>query len=272
MKNVNEQIENIKNELLDEINDEFEELTEEISEHIETKNSIKKGEKKHKSKTTLTLFTVACSLFILCISLLIASIAIKGNAAKEAYDTAKNSADNQAYNDTKSKIIDAGKDRYKVTNDVSITIGEIKSKGDLSVLEFSDVHYYTSGTDSLFKQDVCYKISGTAKYLVNMRLSEIIVDQERKYVLIRIPEPVFSENIDYETERFYVEDSIFKSISDGAKISQDVEKNAYPELQRKLRSNTKYFEYAKINAKETLIEEVKKYNPNLEIEVEVEFF
>ena len=206
----------------------------------------------------------------LCIILLVASFVIKVKATDHAYDDTKTQIDTATHETIKNQIIAVGEERYHTSNEFSITIDSIKTQSLLTVLEVKDVYYYIGSKNK--KSEAWYKFNGIGEYAVNMNFAEIIVDEERKLIYIKIPEPILKDDIKIETQEYYFEKHLFDSVADGVEIAREAELEARDELEKSIKNNLDYYEYAKRAAKEQIIELVKKFNPDIEIKVEVEFF
>lgn len=267
MSEIKDKLKNIADDVVEEAKEELEELQEEIEEAIENGEDIKTPKKK---KTTLMMIATVVALFVLCVILLIASFVIKVKATDRAYDDTKTQIDTVTHETIKNQIIAVGEERYHTSNELSISIDSIKTQSLLTVLEVKDVYYYTGSENK--KSEAWYKFTGIGEYAINMNLAEIIVDEERNIVYIKIPEPILKDGIKIKSEEYHFEKYLFESVADGVEIAYEAELEARKELEKSIKGNLDYYEYAKRAAKENIIELVKNFNPDIEIKVEVEFF
>ena len=251
-----------------------EEIGRDIKKDIVDVFSDSKKQKKSATakKATLYMIFTAIILFIICTVLLITSLTIKTQAVKAAYADSKISASEKSYKKMEKKIFDIGEERYHTSNSVNINIGPLKEQSLLRILEVKDTHFYKSTTDKKTKSKAWYKVIGTGIFSVNMNLSEIITDEERNYILIKIPEPILQDNLEIEIERLHFESGLFEGIDKGIEIVQSAEKQGRAEIKEKLCANQEFFNCAKISAKEILIDIAKESNPDIDVTVEVEFF
>lgn len=268
MADIKNIIKNIADDVIEDAKEEIDELQEEIEEAIENDEEFKVPKKK---KTTLVMIATVIALFILCVILLIASFVIKKNAASNAYVDAKAQSDSATHDVIKDKIIAAGEERYHTSNELSITIEAIKKQGLLNVLEVKDIYYYI-GSENNKKSEAWYKFIGTAQYVVNMNFAEIIVDETRNHIFIRVPKPILQNGISIKTEQYHFEKHFFESVADGVEIAREAELKGREELENSIKNNSKHYEYAESAAKEKIIELAKDFNPHIEVKVEVEFF
>ncbi len=197
--------------------------------------------------------------------------------------------------DVKGKFYDLAyefaESTYHVSNQATITIDDVQEISKLEVLQVRDVTYITNSDeesavlknilDSLkdkIKGDyVCWlKVPGTAVFTVDMTLSEFIVDYERAYILIRIPNPDISEfTIDYkDVEVLWSEDEgLFDhSVSVGVETAQSMLQDAESKLWNEMLSNQRFYQSAR-NAAETILTNlVKEFNADVEdLTVVIEF-
>ena len=268
MADIKNIIKNIADDVIEDAKEEIDELQEEIEEAIENDEELKDPKKK---KTTLVMIATVIALFILCLILLITSFVIKKNAALDAYDIAKAQSDSATHDVIKDKIIAAGEERYHTSNEISITIEGIKKQHLFEVLEVKDIYYYI-GSENNKKSEAWYKFIGTAQYVVNMDLAEIIVDEARSYILIRVPKPILKNGISIKTEQYHFEDHLFVNVADGVEIAREAELEGREELEKSLKGNADNYKYAENAAEESIIDLAKSVNPHIDVKVEVEFF
>ena len=120
------------------------------------------------------------------------------------------------------------------------------------------------------------EVPGYGVFTVDLQSAEFIIDNERGYVLIRLPYPELSEfTIDYENvEVLNFEDSgIFKN---SAKVGEDLARkqlqSAELTMRQSVNSNQKYYQAAENDATNILLNLVKQLNPQIEnLVVDVEF-
>lgn len=228
----------------------------------------------HKKKPTFLIMGItAFCLLVLCSCLLVATINIKTNAVKDSYNTAKNEASEDAYKKTADKIISIGEERYHIHNGVNITIESISVEPKLEVLDVEDVSYQIFDDETkLTKSTAWYRFSGKGTYTVNMELSEIIVDEERNYILIRVPKPVLNDFKITNREMLLFKEKGWETISDGYNLARTAEAQAFEEIRQSISSNQDFYQAALHSAETILKNLARQSNPELDIDVDVEFF
>lgn len=270
-------IKDIAKDIISDVKEEIEEVVEEIQEDDDveeiTDDKIDNDKKhlKKKNKKTLIMALIAILLFILCIFLIVVTFTIRTQSLNSAYNSTKEEAESSAYENTGKMIFAIGEKRYHTSNDVTIYIDGIKARFDQNILTVLEWDYYIHEGNSDVKSKAWYKITRDGTFVVNMNLAEIITDAERKYILIRVPEPTLQMgNISVETYNF--EGNIFEGLGDGVSLAQNVTAESGEKIREKIAGNQDYFIYAKNLAQSQLIQLAKDCNPNLDVEVAVEFF
>ena len=137
-------------------------------------------------------------------------------------------------------------------------------------MRVSDIEY-------VFHEDnkeIWTAVRGHGVYTVDLTVSEFIVDNERQYVLARIPSPrLNTAGLDYEYENFLFSKGIFNgNTSEGVELARQDLKIAQNKLQVKLLTTQMYYERAENSAIGLIEKMVKNFNPELpSLVVEVEF-
>ena len=207
------------------------------------------------------------------------------------YQSVKKEVVNNVYDEFYQKAYDISEEQHHVSNRVSITLGSLKEQTKMEVLKISQVEYITpkddessvidnilSSISTIFKDDVIswLEVPGYGVFTVDLRSSESIIDNERGYVLLRIPSPKLSEfSIDYKNvEILNFEDTgLFKnSAKIGVDTAQKQLQSAELTMRQNASSNQKYYRAAKESAEKILSNLVKQLNPQIEnLTVDVEF-
>jgi frataxin-like iron-binding protein CyaY len=246
---------------------------------------------KHNNRrmTNIVLICAITALLCLCGYFVESSLVIGTNATKTSYTTTKDEVSSKIYQDFYDSSYKAAEAAHHVSNDVSISIGSLREEQKLEVLKVSEVTYEQSKDEDRtwieeiidnFSKDakVLYEIPGVGVFTVNLKSGEIVIDNERQYVLIRIPSPELSEfTIDYENvELLYFEKegafSYEKSAKAGIDNAREHLQNAELTLRQKITSNQEFYKSARNSAVNIITKLVKQLNPQLEnLIVEVEF-
>ncbi len=226
---------------------------------------------------------VGCSVY--------AYISIK-NGTASAYQDAVESAATAAYDSIYNTAYEAAEEAHHVSNEVVITIEDVQQISKLEVLQVSNTAYITPEDDEadilqsivnkvagFFIADTItwLKVPGTAVFTVDLSAAEFIVDSERNYVLIRIPNPEISEfTIDYASvEMLYFKDGGLlkdKTAKVGVEKAREYLQDAELELRSDITGNQRFYQSAR-NAAETILTNlVKEFNADVEdLTVVIEF-
>ena len=134
----------------------------------------------------------------------------------------------------------------------------------------SDIEYvFREGNTKIWTS-----VKGHGTYTVDLSLAEFLVDQDRQYVLVRVPSPKLSTaGLDYEYENYLFEDGVFNgSTKEGFGLAREDLRKAQNQLQIKLASTQSYYESAQNSANEIIENLVKNFNPEAtELVVAVDF-
>jgi hypothetical protein len=241
-----------------------------------------------------TVFLAVVSVILLAVSfyLLMDMITIAAVSASNNYEPAKNAASEAAYDAFYQQSYKASEKAHHVSNRVAITIGTLKEKSDLEVLNVSAVQYITpeeeaqkniianvlqSLKDKVVGDPISWlEVPGNGIFTVELTSAEFIIDDDRQYVLIRVPSPTMQNfSLDYENVHilYFEEGGAFnRSDKVGANIAQEQLATAFQTMQSEIQSNQEYYNLAKENAINLLTALVKQLNPSLNnLKVEVEF-
>ncbi len=236
---------------------------------------------------------VCCLLMIGCaVYLILDSIDVGARAAQDRYHEVKDTVSADVYDSFYQSSFDLSEQQHHVSNEISITIGSLRDQARLEVLRISEVEYVTpdeeekniietikSTLSGLFFGNVVswLEVPGYGVFTVDLMSGEFIIDNERQYVLIRIPNPELSEfTIDYaNVELLNFEDSgLFKN---SAKVGEDLARaqlqSAELSMRQKTNANQEFYQSARNSAIIILTNLVKQLNPALpNLTVQVEFF
>ena len=242
---------------------------------LESKREKQAGRTKQKS---WGLFIIVIVVVCLAgIAVFARSLKDGSNTMSQAYETAKS----QTMNDLKERFYSLGfargEENYHVSNVATISIESIKETSQLEVLQVSDIEFVISDeTTNDEGITAVLEVPGTGIYTVNLEQAEYVVDKERCYVLVRVPEPELTEcKIDYGG----VNKLLFKNnmFNDSVKVGEDEARRmlseAYLLIKKEFASNPRYYSSARDSAENLIINMVKELNPNVDsLIVEVEFY
>ncbi len=164
-------------------------------------------------------------VILVIVIMAVAFISIGSGAAMSAYTAKKDEVSQETYDMFYGKIYDAAESAHHVSNDVTISIGSLQEENRLEVLKVSDVVYEITENEQsgsaignilsgIFNRtvDSWLKVPGSGVYTVDMETAEFIIDNDHRYVLVRMMEPELSEfSIDYGNveELYFKDNSIF---------------------------------------------------------------
>lgn len=223
-------------------------------------------------------------LVIAGVLMLICAAAIGGKALESSYQTAKAAAENEVY----QTYYDWGYQNYRVTNEAKIQLDSLKQESKLEVLKVRDMVYQLEEKEGneawwdavigIFTKapTVWLEVPGEGVFTVDMKQSEFIVDEERQYVLIRVPDLELSNfRIVYDdTKTLYYQDGgwMHNAVGDGIDEVKSQAEAAQNQLMVNIQSNQQFYKAAKDATKRILTDWVKQLNPELpDLVVEVEF-
>lgn len=227
---------------------------------------------------TVTLTLVLLCLLSACLLTIRFSItngiAVARDSFSETYDRTKNSTYSQFY-DSAYELSEA---ENHVSNDTLITLSSIKEAKDLEVLCVYDTLYDVLETKE--KTTSWLKVAGSGTYTVNLNAAEFIVDNERAYVLVRVPKPELkSKDVKLDNEKmdkiYFKENgfSLASSGKDGFALGIEQHARAQQLLEDDFKSNDQYLNWAEESTIRTIQTLIKSLNRDVEnLQVEVEFY
>ena len=231
-------------------------------------------EKKHGKKATILLMVSIVFLLVISGVLWRSTISSGVKSAIRNYSYAKEEKRAEAKEYAYNKAYEFAIKNNQATNEVYISTQEIKETANLQVLAVLEREVVTQTEEE--KNDITYWIlyEGKGIYTVNLQISEFIIDQERHYVLARIPKP--------ELEIYYGKEEIKlntkKGLGDGSdKKGSDMLRGARERAQQtireKIETNKEYSVKAEAEAKTQIEKLIKLFNSSVEdLKVDVKFY
>lgn len=196
---------------------------------------------------------------------------------RRGYQNAKNETVDKIRKEAYDTVYGQTENAYHVSNSVEISLSGIREKADLEVLQVEASYLYiTDEEDKERGQTIWFRIPGTGSFTVDMRMAEFIIDNERRYVLVRLPEPAITVfNEDYE----HIEKLLFKdgwisngSIKEGEEIARKMLTQAHVRMLKRFEMTQAYYSAAKDSAVRLVTNAIKALNPGIPgITVEVVF-
>lgn len=164
----------------------------------------------------------------------------------------------------------------KVENKVTISLESLKMENALEVLRVQDVQFIIEDKEDNDENITSWlKVPGSGVYTVDLTAAEFIIDNERKFVLVRIPKPELNYcEIDDNSVKplFFKNDIMDDSYSEGEQLANKQLQEGSDQIKKSIGSNATYYQMAKKLAKQMITSLVKGLNGNIEgLTVEVEF-
>lgn len=251
----------------------------------------KKSGRLSRQNFTLGALGISAVLLCLCVYLILDTITLGAGAAIDSFGPAKDEAANEVYQIFYDQSFKVAEEAHHVSNNASISIGNLHEVQKLEVLKVSDVSYETPNPEDqgwfadfvesivgILDADMVswLEVPGSGVFTVNLQASEFIIDEERQYVLIRVPNPELAEfTIDYENVELllFEKGGAFKnSAKYGADLAVEQLQNAELTMMQNVNDNQTFHQKAKDATINMLVNLVKQLNPQLpDLVVEVEF-
>lgn len=261
-----------------------------VNEH-QNKSKKKKSEGLSRKQFILGALAISALLLCFCVYMILDTFTIGTGAAMDSFSTAKDEAAEEVYQFFYDKSYYAAEKAHHVSNNVSISIGDLKEEQKLEVLKVSDVAYETpdpkdqnwfegliASITGMFDAEVVswLEVPGNGIFTVNLQAGEFIIDEERQYVLIRIPSPELTEfAIDYENVELllFEEGGAFKnSAKYGVDKAVEQLQSAELAMMQNVNNNQEFYKRARESTEKMLVNLVKQLNPQLlDLRVEIEF-
>lgn len=245
--------------------------TESIDKKLERKSERKKAEsKKTKNMVIMCAFAISVICVIFCIYYWSKAISVSMAAAAEVYGSVKDARVEKLRQEYRDAGYVKGEKENHTSNRVAIKIDSVKETAKLEVMLVSDVVYIINDDQN----HVWTKATGTGVYTVNLAAGEYLIDSERQYVLIRVPKPELTVNLD-NVERLFFKNEGFKngSIGAGEELARKQRADAQIQLLKDIEENQEFNKYAEDSTMKLIESLVREFNRNIpELEVNVEFF
>lgn len=202
-------------------------------------------------------------------------------AAVSAFAAVRDEERERVYNDYYEKYREDAEKEYHVSNRAVITVDGVKETAELEVLNVNGVGYSVEDKKDNKTAVSWVKVSGTGVFTVNLRASEFLVDNERRYVLVRVPEPELAHFTTDQVDSLRYDDGAVRflgytflngSTREGADLAQRQAADASRDARESILSNQRFYKSAEESARVLIINLVKGLNQEVpELVVEVEF-
>lgn len=198
--------------------------------------------------------------------------------AEDAFDAAKDTKASESYQCFYDSSYEKAEKAHHVSNRATITLGNLRREQKLEVLQVQNVIYqegYLEGSNTKKAPDSLLEVPGIGVFIVDLKPAEYIIDDERQYVLIRVPKPELGEFKleEKDTTPIVTPDKKGTTEKDGINLTQNQYKNAEIAIKQEMLNSQELYKRAETSAEAILENLVRQLNPNVpELEVEIEFF
>lgn len=237
-------------------------------------------EKKHGKKATVLLMVSIIFLLVMSGIVWKSTISSGTKSAIRNYNYAKEEKKKESKEKAYTKAYEYAKKKHQASNDVYISVTSIQETANLQVLSVLEREVVTQTKEEEEKgifgiQGIKYWIlyEGTGIYTINLQISEFIIDQERHYVLARIPKPELSINYGEQEVKLSTQTGWFNGTAkEGVEISKNARARAQATIREKIENNNEYSRKAETAAKSQVEKLIRLFNDSVEdLTVEVEF-
>lgn len=208
-----------------------------------------------------------------------------GNSFADEYLNTVGQKSEEAYNYFYDNAYKLAEKRNHVKNEVILDVSGIRNDPILEVftVSASDIKMYKiEGQETVFNITlknggvVVLEGSCTGIFTVDLNMAEAVVDNENKYVLVRVPAPSLTDftTAEFDVKYFDRETKILNgSTKQGVDAAIEDTKDMTEILHKKIMSNVEARNMATESAKMLIENTVKRLNPGVDgLTVEVEFF
>ena len=243
----------------------------------QTRSSSTRGRRKKKKDSQVLIAFL--SILLLCLAtgsyiFLSRGISVGAAALINNYDAAFITEKDSAYQKQYKIAYDNAEKNYHVSNRATISIGNLEEVQRLEVLKANDVEFITEDRDDNSGNVTAWlEVEGEGTFVINLQAAEFLVDNERRHVLARIPNPELANiSIIKTTRRLFADDWKNGSYSEGVDLALKQRNEASLQIQKSLLSNQFVFDSACSAAESTLKNLIQQFNQDIpDITVDVEF-
>lgn len=229
--------------------------------------------RKHRLPVAIGLFAL---MLLIALALFAGALSSGGKAVAAAFGTAKQTAQEETY----SGFYEAGyayaEEKYHVSNAVAISIAGVRERANLEVLNVSDVAFIVEDGQK-GKEKSWLEVPGAAVFTVDLTAGEYLVDDARRHVTVRVPNPELSNlRIDYENvvHWLYKNNEVFSngSIKAGEDLARKQLNEAYQDLTKEIKGNQDFYLNAKSSAEALIKSLILGLNPEVtDLQIDIEF-
>ena len=198
------------------------------------------------------------------------------HSAKEAYDSKKD----EAYQETYNNYVNMGEQAYHTSNRARISVSSAEEESELEVLTVSATVFVCNAKKTIWEE-----ITGACHFSVNLKAAEYIIDEDRSTVYVRLPEPGLEETVSLDEDSIQIYElqsdgklprtvqNITSSIQGGISESMAMRKEAANQIHNDLKNDTDYPELAKESATTMISALIRELNPTIfNLKIVVDFY
>ncbi len=240
--------------------------------------NIKKRRFQLKKGMEPTIAIVLSIVMIFAIVLIFRDLVSSGaKALHNSYTNAYNEQRNATYQEKYDSYKESAEEKFHVSNRVSIYVGNLKEEEKIEVLKVSDVEFIIEDKDNNDENVISWlEVPGEGVFVVDLKAGEYVIDNERAYVLVRVPYPELTNiTIDYaNVQKILFKDDIYNgSYKEGEELAKQQLSQAELLIKKEFTSNQNFFKNAQEAAISTIETLVKQLNPEVDnLVVDVEFY
>ena len=236
-----------------------------------TIDDIKKVHKDYGTFLVPICVSIIVIATVLAFYLIRDSIEIAAKSVSKNFEEAKTEQYNASFEEARQKAYD----KNRLSQEVSIYIGDIQEISKLEVLKVSE-QSYTIQDEETKKAGITYWTKNTVFgiYTVDLSIAELIVDKKNNYILVKIPEPVLtiSPSGQYETKLYRKIKFSDGNNEEGSELAMKQLKAGEAALKTKIETNQSYKTKAKESAEEIIKNFIYVLNPdNSSLIIEIEY-
>lgn len=246
------------------------------------KTARKEGKKKKEirfKKGTGPTVAIVISIIMIFATVLIFMDTISNGASAlaDSYSNAYNEQKEATYQEKYDAYKNSAEEKFRVSNRVSIYVGNLKEEEKLEVLKVSDVEFIIDDRSNNEGHVISWlEVPGEGTYIVDLKAGEYVVDNERSHVLVRVPYPELTNiTIDYaNVQKILFKDDFFNgSYKEGEELARQQLSQAELLIKKEFASNQNFYLNAQAAAVSTIETLVKQLNPEVDnLVVDVEFY
>ena len=238
---------------------------------------FEKKDEPRKNKGQIVCYALMVFSILAAIFLFHNIITNGATAMSDSYKSAFASERERVYLEQYQKYFDAAEAEYHVTNRASINIGNIQETERLEVLKVRDVEFVVKERDQNDDNIIAWlEVPGEGTFVVDLRAAEFIIDDERSYILVRLPFPELTNvTIDYPkvNKLLFIDDIFNGSYEEGEELARAQLGEGDLLIKKEFASNENFYLNAQSAAISTIECLIRQLNPTIDdLKVEIEFY